>query len=263
MLSKLTNMENIYIGDIHGLNIWEDIVKQHPNADNITFIGDYLDSFDISGIEQLFNLENIVQYKKDTELNSNIKVHLLIGNHDLHYWPGIKDRDGVSGFQPTMLHQFEYFFRQNQKMFKMAVQIGHNLCTHAGVTETFLKDVGYYKEYDGVKYVEEFLNEFFHHKPNEFDFYACYDRHYGLMSIDPYGNNIQQSPVWVRPNSLMKDNKGGELKNTYIQIVGHTKQNTIDIKGKSTGGRYYFIDTLPRNQYLIEKDGEFSIGYIN
>lgn len=83
------------------------------------------------------------------------------------------------------------------------------------------------------------------------------------MMIDPYGNNIQQSPVWVRPKSLMKDNKDSELKNTYIQIVGHTKQNTIDIKGKSTGGRYYFIDTLPNNQYLIEKDGEFSIGYIN
>ena len=27
--------KNIYIGDIHGLEVWKDIVKEHEDADNI------------------------------------------------------------------------------------------------------------------------------------------------------------------------------------------------------------------------------------
>jgi hypothetical protein len=52
------------------------------------------------------------------------------------------------------------------------------------------------------------------------------------------------------------------LRNQIIQVVGHTPQDTIDIKGKSTGGRYYFIDTLEygQNQYLVVKDRVVSLG---
>jgi hypothetical protein len=33
----------------------------------------------------------------------------------------------------------------------------------------------------------------------------------------------------------------------------------IDIEGKSTGGRYYFIDTMPK-EYLVIVDGVVSLG---
>ncbi|RYZ28541.1 MAG: hypothetical protein EOO10_09190 [Chitinophagaceae bacterium] len=47
------------------------------------------------------------------------------------------------------------------------------------------------------------------------------------------------------------------LKKEIIQVVGHTQQNCIDNKGKSTGGRYYFIDTLGTSkEYLVIEDGE-------
>ena len=65
----------------------------------------------------------------------------------------------------------------------------------------------------------------------------------------------------IRPRSLQRSNKNTDLKKNYIQIVGHTKQDNIDIKGKTTGGRYYYIDTLPSGEYLIDEDGEFRIGY--
>jgi hypothetical protein len=57
----------------------------------------------------------------------------------------------------------------------------------------------------------------------------------------------------------MKSNKG-ILNKKIIQVVGHTQQNQIDIKGKTTGGRYYFIDTLGNKQpeYLIYEDQTFS-----
>ena len=36
--------KTIYIGDIHGRDVWEEIVEKHDNADHIVFIGDYFDS---------------------------------------------------------------------------------------------------------------------------------------------------------------------------------------------------------------------------
>jgi hypothetical protein len=52
------------------------------------------------------------------------------------------------------------------------------------------------------------------------------------------------------------------LRTQIRQVVGHTTRNQIDIEGKATGGRYYFIDTMPK-QYLIITDGEVSLGTIN
>jgi hypothetical protein len=59
----------------------------------------------------------------------------------------------------------------------------------------------------------------------------------------------------------MAGNRDTFLKKDYIQVVGHTAVEKIDIKGKSTGGRYYFIDTFDTsNQFLIYENEEFKIG---
>jgi len=257
-------MKNIYIGDIHGRDVWKQIVEKHSDVDNIVFIGDYFDSFDISGIEQLRNAQEIIEFKKERELDPTKKVYLLIGNHDIHYWPGIKDRGSTSGFQPTMMFQFEQFFRENENMFQMSVSLGttinRRLCTHAGVSAKFLKDVGYWTyDYEDESHVSEFLNELFKHKPNQFTFNSYADRYMGFAN--GYGNNEEQSPIWIRPKSLQRSNKNEDIKKMYVQIVGHTHQNNIDIKGKTTGGKYYYIDTLPSGEYLVEVDGEFSVDY--
>lgn len=244
-------MKNIYIGDIHGLTVWGDIVNQHKDFDNIVFIGDYLDSFDVPGTTQLENLRNIIEFKK-----SNMgKVHLLIGNHDIHYWPGINSMT-TSGFQPDMKTIFTETFLQNKDLFKMCVLIGKNLCTHAGVSKDFLNHEEYYRYEDYT--LDEFINATFKYTPKRFLFDAIFDRKTKLHNEN--GNDIEQSPVWIRPESLQKSNFGTDLKKNYIQIVGHTQQNQIDIKGKSTGGKYYYIDTLPSGQYLIEENDEFKIG---
>jgi len=258
--------KNIYIGDIHGRDVWKQIVEKHEDADNIVFIGDYFDSFDVDGLTQLHNAKEIVEFKQFQELDPSKKVYLLIGNHDIHYWPGIKHRGGTSGFQPTMLFHFEQFFRENESMFQMAVSLGttinRRLCSHAGVSTKFLKDVGYWTyDYEDETYVAEFLNDLFKHKPNEFTFTVYSDRAMGF--VDGYGDNEDQSPIWIRPKSLQRANKNEDIKKMYVQIVGHTQQNSIDIKGKTTGGKYYYIDTLGVGEYLIEIDGEFKLGKIN
>lgn len=60
----------------------------------------------------------------------------------------------------------------------------------------------------------------------------------------------------------MRDSKNIK-KSGIVQIVGHTNQNQIDIKGKATGGKYYFIDTLGTSgEYLIIEDGQFKVGKV-
>ncbi len=243
-------MKTVYIGDIHGLTIWEKIVRDNPNADNYVFVGDYFDSYDISGIEQLYNAENIIRFKKDTEQNTNQKVYLLIGNHDHHYFPGTKWRGTTSGYQSKMVPSFEQFFIENENMFQMCVLIDDlYLCSHAGISEDFLKDTGYYSsEYDNIV---DYVNDLFKFKPNEFHFDSFEARYNDLGIPNPYGDDPGQSPIWIRPKSLQQSNKKSEIKDNYIQIVGHTQQTEIDIKGRSTGSRYFYIDTLPVNEYLI------------
>ena len=255
--------KTIYIGDIHGRDIWKEIVEEHKDADNIVFIGDYFDSFNIPGTVQLRNARDIVEFKKEQELDPTKKVYLLIGNHDIHYMRGIEGKGSTSGFNANMMYEFEMFFEENKEHFQMCVHIDNRLCTHAGISETFLKDTGYWTYSDNLDFsgVAEFINDLYQYKPNQFTFEGYYDRHYGLASPSGYGDDEGQSPIWIRPRSLQSSNKNSELKKQYIQIVGHTQQDTIDIKGKSTGGRYYYIDTLPSGEYLIDEDDEFRTGY--
>ena len=253
--------KTIYIGDIHGRDVWEKIVEEHDDADNIVFIGDYFDSFDIPGLTQLSNAQRIVEYKKFRELDPSKKVYLLIGNHDIHYWPSIKSRGSTVGFQSTMMHQYEQFFRENESCFQMSVLIDNRLCTHAGVSSEFLKDVGFWiMDNADESMIPDYLNDLFHYKPNEFTFNSCADRNVGIPA-NGYGDDEWQSPIWIRPKSLQRVNKKTDLNKNYIQIVGHTQQDHIEIKGKTTGGKYYYIDTLPSGEYLIDVDGEFEIGY--
>ena len=256
--------KNIYIGDIHGLEVWKDIVKEHKDADNIIFVGDYFDSFNINGMDQLRNTKDIIDFKKLQELDPNKKVYLLIGNHDHHYWPGVKDRGSTAGYQAFMYPQIEEFFRTYQDIFQMAVIIGDKLCTHAGVSSKYIDDFGYwtYDNHKDESNVANWLNDLLTYQPNKFLFTAGYDKNNTGFTANGYGDDEWQCPIWIRPKSLQRVNKNEEIKKMFIQIVGHTQQKCIDLKGKTTGGRYYYIDTLPSGEYLIEEDNKLRIGKI-
>lgn len=222
------------IGDVHGRNIWKKMIeKSSPNE--VVFIGDYFDSWDVPGLEQLYNFNEICLFKEGAE----IPVTLLIGNHDHHYFPEIGDT-GTSGYQLKMRTAFEGALIEKRHLLQMAYQYTEYLFTHAGVSEEFLKEQGHQGEP-----IEEFLNDLWIHRPQAFQF----------NGTDPYGDNTYQTPIWIRPKSLMRASQ--ELKKKYIQIVGHTAVKSIDIKGKATGGRYYFIDTQDRiDDFLVLEDGK-------
>lgn len=237
-------MKTVVIGDIHGRSVWK-LIYELEKPDRIIFIGDYFDSFDIKGADQITNFQDIIEFKK----SGICEVILLIGNHDHHYFPGVGDT-GTSGYQHLLAPSISYVIDENKNHLQMAYQMGEYLFTHAGVSSIFMdKAIG--EDSWSVETISEKINELFTYKPNEFKFGAHCDN---SRILDSSGDNIQQSPIWIRPRSLMSANYD-TLRNQVIQIVGHTQVNKIDTKGGATGGRYYYIDCLGTSgQYVIIND---------
>jgi predicted MPP superfamily phosphohydrolase len=241
-------MKTVVIGDVHGRSLWKLIVHLE-NPDRVIFIGDYFDSFDISGVEQIHNFKEIIEYKE----TSGKDVILLIGNHDYHYFPEIGNT-GTSGYQSRIAPSITQVIDENRQHLQMAYGFNDYLFTHAGVSPEFMDQVFGPNDWNEDNVVE-LLNDLFKYKPKSFEF----------NGTDPYGDNAYQTPIWIRPRSLMSVNKKHDkgLKKDYIQIVGHTQVNKLDLVGaeKAAGGRYYLIDCLgTTGEYLVIQDGELIVG---
>ncbi len=235
-------MRIIVVGDIHGRDIWQKIVAKEE-YDLFIFIGDYFDSKeDIDSRKQIDNFLDIINFKQA----SPDKVILLTGNHDFHYIQGINQC--YSGFQECVKTDISELINQaiKDRYLQMAHMIDDKfLFSHAGVTKTWAEN-----NLGGSYKIDELINEMFYYKPNKFKFMVG-------KNGDVYGNDVTQSPIWVRPYSLNKD----KFSNRHIQIVGHTMQSNIIIE---RGKGVILIDTLGTSkEYLSITDGVVKIEKIN
>ena len=130
-------MKRLFIGDIHGLTGWEDLVyNAFTKFYDVVFLGDYVDSFHVKGEDQIENLEKIIELKKQYPK----KVTLLLGNHDFAYIHGFAS---ISGFQFHHSETFKRTFRENKELFDIAIGYYHHstakytLVTHGGLTYKF------------------------------------------------------------------------------------------------------------------------------
>ena len=236
------NKRSIVIGDIHGRDVWKKIIE-HENPNRVIFIGDYFDSFDIPGVDQIHNFKEIIEYKQNTKT----EVIMLIGNHDYHYFPEIGDC-GTSGYQRGIAPNIIQVIDENRHHLQMAYNFGDFVFTHAGVSEQFM-DQTFGKTNWNVESMVVDLNEMFKYKPLAFMF----------NGFNAYGDDLWQTPIWIRPKSLMEVNRD-YLRKEIIQVVGHTSMKQINIEGKAIGDRYHFIDCLGTSgEYLIITDGEVTV----
>ena len=241
--------KTIILGDTHGRSFWK-LAVNIENPDTVIFIGDYFDSFQINTEIQVNNFLDIVEFKK----TSGIETILLIGNHDHHYFPEI-GYTGTSGYQQVGKFQIEPIIEANRERLQIAYQFDKYLFTHAGISQVFMDNV-FGKGGWSVDNVAEELNELFKYKPHAFEF----------TGWDPYGNDEQQTPIWIRPGALMRANKKSELKKKYIQIFGHTQIEAginFNSINKTAGGKYINIDCLETTgEYLIIQGDEITKGSI-
>lgn len=251
-------MKTLILGDTHGRSFWK-LAVNLEQPDRVVFVGDYFDSFDIPGVEQIHNFKEIIEYKETAFANDGkedqrkTEVILLIGNHDHHYFPEI-GYTGTSGFQKGIAPSIMQVVDENRKHLQMAYQFDNYLITHAGVSTVFMDNI-FGKGGWNIDNVAEELNELFKYKPRAFEF----------TGWDPYGNDDGQTPIWIRPTALMRANRETELKKRYIQVHGHTQIPEISLNHikKATGGKYYNIDCLGTSgQYMVITGGNISINKI-
>lgn len=234
-------MRIIVVGDIHGYEMWKSIVRQEPNFDKFVFIGDYFDNYGYnSSAEQIYNFKEILRF---IDANPG-KVELLVGNHDYQYLRGVTDKYFGSYQSVTAADIQEVLHEAIDKGYlKMAYRHSNIMFTHAGITSTFVKDI----KWDKITPIENVLNDLFLFKPRTFEFYE--------HDYSDEGNNVHQSPIWVRPESLLKNAFQYE---TLKQVVGHTRYPRLTV----TANRYYFIDVLDKGEYLEIEDSLFTIKQI-
>lgn len=216
----------VTVGDVHGRHVWRMVRKE--KADKIIFIGDYVDSCDISSSAILLELRDIIQFKKDNP----DRVVLLWGNHDVQYSlsKGMDDSTyRCSGYRWQNYYDFYDMFNKNYEHFQMAYQYKNYLWTHAGVHE------GWY-HFNFLKYwdkenenIAEGLNRLFEER-NPIIFQIGHDR---------WGSAQIGGPLWVDKNTLWKK----PLKQ-YNQIVGHTPIKEIQTEIKKDGTSVTFVDCL-------------------
>lgn len=230
-------MKLIAIGDLHGKDIWKKIVEKEHDADIIVFMGDYFDSFTIAFADQWDNFMSLINFK----LDNPEKVIMLIGNHDYHYLPYVKEH--YSGFQSDHESDIEAAMRGmiGDGHMQMAYLHDKYLFTHAGVTKTW-----YELECDSEVAVDFEINHTFRALPDRFKFTPS-------TPLDNTGDSITQSPIWVRPRALLSDMIEG-----YTQVVGHTHADNVTFHHGEND--LIMIDTMDSSQeYLSIINGVLKI----
>ncbi len=229
-------MKLIALGDTHGRDIWKRIIFKEQDFDKIIFIGDYFDTKeDISGNQQIENFKNIL----DTKIKYPDKFVLLIGNHDFHYLKTTEE--SYSGFQNDYSKSISRLLHRaiEKNLLQMCFVSGDYLFVHAGVTKTWCQ-INKIDENN----LENAINKLFIDNPNAF---AFTEGKKGSLT----GDEICQTPIWVRPRSLAED----KIDN-FFQIVGHTQVRRITFTDD-----FVLIDVLGyTEEYLIVKDGKKTVG---
>lgn len=212
----------VVIGDIHGCDRWKDLVHMHPDATEFVFIGDYFDSFSRNHAECIFNFKEIIEWKESTD----IKVTMLIGNHDFHYMSECGGRYG--GWSAWHAAEIGELLRVNKHHLQVAYQYDKYLFTHAGVSKEWY-EANFPEDGDIVDQIN--------------DLWSYDKRPFNHSGMEMYGNYDGEGPMWIRPEALRRN----MLNDTIVQIAGHTHMQKIDFDDN-----HYFIDTLPHEYMTIE-----------
>ncbi|MDR0377203.1 MAG: metallophosphoesterase [Spirochaetaceae bacterium] len=210
----------VAIGDVHGRDFWKHYVKEDFTEFYVT--GDYFDSFDLPFVRQYRNFRELCEWAR-----SDRRIKLCLGNHDYHYLGKIP-RQQYSGYQSKYDYEIYQVLEQNIDLLKIVYVTEDNcIISHAGVSAWFMNQM----KAAGYSAVEDINTAF------------AEDR--AVITFNgnnPFGDDITQSPIWIRPHSLEKEPVSG-----YNQIVGHTPIDairTVSLPDKKRGAvTITYIDT--------------------
>lgn len=208
----------LIIPDVHGRDFWREPVKRIDEYQEIIFLGDYLDPYEVrEHISRENAFDEFVDIMKLQAKNSD-KVTLLLGNHDLHYlW---SDSFSCSRKNFEKVTFYSKLFRQSIKRFSL-IQVRHYgnqqyVFTHSGILNGWLennKDIVacYLDEIEAGNFecFSNFINDLLHRDEP------------GILADvgkSRKGNHDYGSLIWAD----VREHQNVEcLKNAY-QIFGHS-----------------------------------------
>jgi hypothetical protein len=221
----------VCVGDTHGRDDWKLISLFENNFDKFIFIGDYFDSKDFDATTQIENFKEILKFK---EQNPD-KVILLLGNHDFHYLKGAGET--YSGFQQFAALDINEVLQPafSRGLLQVCYVYDEYIFSHAGLTNTWceINEIDLYN-------IEESVNMKFMEEMEAFRFEMG-------ENLDRSGDDVTQSPLWVRIPSLLKDKVDG-----FNYVIGHSA-----IREMTMANNLIAIDCLGSSkEYLVIENGE-------
>ena len=150
----------------------------------------------------------------DLKIKCPDKVILLVGNHDLSYIHSSATQCRFSYNVFKEIQEKMYTLIENDTL-KLCYFISDNIiCSHAGFSKTWLEE-------NNLTLDEELLNSTFKQDLLNENIYK-YDFIFRKFNQSEYGDDVWQSPLWIRPYSLTINSP----LDTF-QIVGHTQNNWL------------------------------------
>lgn len=228
-------MKIIVLGDIHGRDIWKEIVAEEYDADCFVFLGDYVSSHDrrlmYDDEAQINNLKDILDFAEFENAMTPGRVILLRGNHDMqhlgYHWA---ECSGINWHvQDKMINMKERFLTNTQWVF-----VHDNIVySHAGVSDVWMQN----NDLTDISQINDL-------EPSEkFGFTPC-------KLSDYCGDSVTQPPTWIRPWALF-----GNTFGDYTYVVGHTTEMDIVFMKEAAIKQYkesYFDDLFPPDQSVID-----------
>jgi 3',5'-cyclic AMP phosphodiesterase CpdA len=182
----------LIIPDVHGRTFWKKAKELINEVDKVVFLGDYLDPYPHEYIlrkDALSNFYDILAFKKEYP----DKVILLIGNHDLHYWPRYKTYYGCRR-DDERFDQISNLFMDNLDCFQLSYKTENYLFTHAGVQQGWLDTINGKKK---IRITTAFKLDKEYNIDNLND--LLYDCHEALWMIsrERGGRDLYGSCIWA------------------------------------------------------------------
>lgn len=212
----------LFIGDIHGRPDWrETALEGMKRFQELVFIGDYFDSFDISSALQIDNFMAFLSFIKKKGGTA------LLGNHDYAYIHGFSF---ISGYQHTQAHRYYQLLNNNRDLFKIAwgyrdLENNYTLATHAGLTQTFWDQyiLPLFKKGEFLYNVTEGKS------PKDLEIHEILnflkDKKDLMWKVGSMRGGFETpSPIWADIQELIEDPFQG-----INQVVGHTANHSMSL----------------------------------
>jgi predicted MPP superfamily phosphohydrolase len=227
------------IGDIHGttkfLECYKNIQKNDSDVDKIIVLGDWFDPYidiDLDTMIDRYN-EFVKIWKSDDRIIS------ILGNHDIAGYIIYGDYTSRTLRFHKMKQRITDVIEPNLSESYLTYKVGDYIFSHAGVSQDWLNDISQYTTHN---YVDDIMNCKKGWTEDELsDICTFYPYDFGR-----YGNNIHQSCVWIRPQSLYECAIDG-----YNQVVAHTKVKEITKISLKNGKDVWLVDDEQKPNYLI------------